>query len=95
MNTNTTKIKDIKAGNQITNLTAQIIKKSQEYNTGNKKVQNIELEDETGKIWLSIWGDEINKHDIGDIITINKAYAKTYKNKTELTTGHDGTITKQ
>lgn len=52
------------------------------------------IEDESGKIALVLWNDEIDAAETGDKIKITGGYVKTYNGELQLTTGRSGKISK-
>ena len=61
--------------------------------TGQKaKVADLTLEDETGKIKLSLWDDQIDMVEVGDIVRIENGYVNSYKGEIRLNVGRFGKL---
>jgi replication factor A1 len=56
-------------------------------------VANATLKDETGKITLTLWNEQISQVKVGDKIKIENGYAKSFRNVLQLSTGKYGKIT--
>ncbi|RLE84106.1 MAG: hypothetical protein DRJ41_03710 [Thermoprotei archaeon] len=102
LSVSTLKIKDIIGGLKGITLVSRVVKVSKlrevGENTGLKNVK-IVLGDETGIITLTLWGDlarEVFKTiKPGDIVVIERAFAKKYKDKIELGLEREGKIYKK
>jgi replication factor A1 len=53
------------------------------------------VSDETGKIKLSLWGEQSDLADVGDIVQIKNATVRTFKGERQLSIGRNGTISVQ
>lgn len=89
------KISDLKDGATRVNITAKVVEKEapREVNTRDgrqTKVANAVLEDESGTIVLTLWGDEINKIKQGDTVKIENGYIKEWKGSLQLSVGKYG-----
>ncbi|MBS7657958.1 MAG: DNA-binding protein [Candidatus Bathyarchaeia archaeon] len=60
---------------------------------GDAFVAKAVLEDETGKIYLNLWRDQINMVEIGDTIKIENGFSKEFRGQTELSVSSKGKIT--
>jgi len=54
------------------------------------KVQEGVLQDETGQIKLSLWGDQVGKFKIGDKIHIVTGWCKEFEGSLQVSTGKFG-----
>lgn len=52
------------------------------------------IEDDSGKMALVLWNDEIDVAETGDNVKISDGYVKNYNGELQLTTGRDGKIEK-
>lgn len=59
---------------------------------GTNSVADAVLADQSGKIKLSLWGDDAKKYRAGDQLSIENAYISTYKGENSLATGKFGRI---
>lgn len=60
---------------------------------GNKgRVANATLQDESGKISLTLWNSDIDKVKVGDVITIENGYCSEFQGEKQLTAGRYGTL---
>ncbi|MEM5853270.1 MAG: OB-fold nucleic acid binding domain-containing protein [Candidatus Aenigmatarchaeota archaeon] len=59
---------------------------------GKRNVADAVIEDETGKINLTLWEKQIDSISIGDEILISGAYATEFKNKIQLNVPRSGKI---
>jgi replication factor A1 len=93
----TLKIKDLQIGMKKINLQAKIldITKPKYVITrfGNHaRVANAIITDNTGKIKLCLWNDQIDTAKPGNTIQIHNAKISTYKNEKQLRIGKNGTL---
>jgi replication factor A1 len=92
------KISDIKEGDSEINIEAEVTEKSYAREVRSKygrvlMVADATLKDETGKITLTLWNEQVKQVMVGDKIKIENGYAKSYKNILQLSTGKYGKIT--
>jgi replication factor A1 len=92
------KISDLKDGASRVNVTGKIVEKEapREINTRDgrqTRVANLVLEDESGTIVLTLWGDEIDKVSQGDTVKIENGYIKEWKGSLQLSVGKYGKMT--
>ncbi len=93
--TQTLQIKDLRAGMKKINLKAKVIDISKPKTVttrfGNHAtVATATIQDNTGKIKLCLWNNQINTITIGDTIQIQNAHITTYKNEKQLHTNKNG-----
>lgn len=56
------------------------------------KVTDVWIADETGKVKLSLWGEQVNFPLVGDMLQIKGASVKTFKGENLLSLGRSGTL---
>jgi replication factor A1 len=92
------KISDIKDGDNEINVEGEVTEKSDAREVRSRygrvlMVADTTLKDETGKITLTLWNEQVRQVMVGDKIKIENGYAKSYKNILQLSTGKYGKIT--
>ena len=90
------KINEIKLGMSVVSMEGKIIAKSEPRSVrtrfGPRSVADAELEDETGTIKLSLWEQQIDLVDVGDIVKINGAYITQFSNQLQLNIPRAGVL---
>jgi replication factor A1 len=61
---------------------------------GTNTVADARISDETGSIKLSLWGDDINKIQPGDMVSIENGYINTFKGEDSINIGKFGNLKK-
>ena len=61
---------------------------------GTNTVADAKISDETGSIKLSLWGDDINKIQPGDTVSIENGYINTFKGEDSINIGKFGNLKK-
>lgn len=61
---------------------------------GTNTVADAIVSDESGSIKLSLWGEDINKIQAGDRISIENGYINTFKGENSISVGKFGKMTK-
>lgn len=61
---------------------------------GTSTVADATIRDDSGTIKLSLWGDDINRIDVGDKIRIENGYTKAFRGEVQLNIGRYGKLTK-
>ena len=61
---------------------------------GTNNVADATISDESGSIKLSLWGEDINKVQPGDKVSIENGYINTFKGENSLSVGKFGKINK-
>ena len=61
---------------------------------GTNTVADAKISDETGSIKLSLWGDDINKIQPGDTVSIENGYINTFKGEDSVNVGKFGSLKK-
>jgi len=60
---------------------------------GVARVATAILIDETGRVKLNLWRDQINKVKVGNTVRLENAFAREFEGWIELNIGSDGKIT--
>ena len=92
------KISDIKEGDSEINIEAEVTEKSYAREVRSKygrvlMVADATLKDETGKITLTLWNEQVRQVMVGDKVKIENGYAKSFRNMLQLSTGKYGKLT--
>ncbi len=56
------------------------------------RVADLTIADDTGKIKLTLWDDQIDKVDLEDTVKIENGYVNSYKGEIRLNVGRYGTM---
>jgi len=92
------KIADLEAGMSNISLVAEVtdISEVREVNTryGRRRVADATLEDDTGTIKLSLWGEQIDEVKVGDKIKLSGCFVTQFKNNLQLNLPRSGKIEK-
>lgn len=60
---------------------------------GNKgKVCNCTLKDDSGKISLTLWNEDVDKVNVGDKVKVTNGYVNEFQGEKQLTAGRFGKI---
>src|SRR5512136_1762486 len=90
------KISDIKPNQGRINIEAIAVEMDavRDINSNGKslRVANAILQDETGKIKLTLWNDEVDKVHVGDKVRITNGFAKAYRDELQLSAGKFGKL---
>lgn len=90
------KIKDIRAGMDGITVTGCLTKmgEKREVETRFGKALTVAtlLEDDTGRIILNLWRDQIDLVKVGDIVRIENGFVRTFRDQLELNVGSRGKI---
>ena len=60
---------------------------------GPSKVADATLQDETGTITLTLWGEDITKYSVGQKLKITDGWVKDFRGKLQVSMGRSGRIT--
>ena len=89
-------LKDLKVREGDVDVIVEVVDKGQirEFEKFGKKgrVCNAKVKDESGEMSLTLWNDEIDKINVGDIIHIEKGYVGEWQGEPQLTAGKFGSI---
>ena len=92
------KISDIEDGDSEINVEGEVTEKSYAREVRSKygrvlMVADATLKDETGKIVLTLWNEQVRQVMVGDKVKIENGYAKSFRNVLQLSTGKYGKLT--
>jgi len=93
------KISELKAGMRNVSVTGKIdsVGEPRTVNLkagGTNNVADAIISDESGSIKLSLWGDDINKIQPGDKVSVENGYINTFKGENSLAVGKFGKLNK-
>jgi replication factor A1 len=93
------KISELKAGMRNVSVTGKIDSVSEPRTVnlkagGTTTVADAMISDESGRIKLSLWGDDIGKVQAGDRVSVENGYINTFKNENSLSVGKFGKLNK-
>jgi replication factor A1 len=93
------KISELKAGMRNVSVTAKVDSVGQPRTVnlkagGTNTVADAVISDDSGSIKLSLWGDDINKIQAGDKISVENGYINTFKGENSISVGKFGKLTK-
>jgi ssDNA-binding replication factor A large subunit len=90
------KINEIKTGMNNVDLQAKVVDLSEtrEVQTryGRRSVADATLEDDTGQISLTLWGDKINSVAVGDTVNVTGAFVTRFRDKLQLNIPKSGKL---
>ncbi len=90
-------IADLKQGMENVDIKAEVvgIEAPRELEKYGKKlrVASVTLKDASGTITLTLWNDQIDKVQEGNVIHIENAFVNAWQNKPQLTLGRNGKLT--
>ncbi|MEM3695075.1 MAG: OB-fold nucleic acid binding domain-containing protein [Candidatus Bathyarchaeia archaeon] len=93
------KIRDLRNGMKNVALEAKVVEKTEAHEVLSRfkdetyKVATAIIEDETGKIKLTLWNEQINMVKVNDKIKLEGAYVSTFKGELQLNVGRNGVLT--
>jgi replication factor A1 len=93
------KIGDLKGEQSKVDVEGEIVNKGETRSVnlragGSSDVADATIQDDTGTIKLSLWGEQINQFEVGDKVKIENGYTKMFRNELQLNIGRYGRITK-
>jgi replication factor A1 len=93
------KISELKAGMRNVSVTGKIdsVGESRTVNLkagGTNNVADAIISDESGSMKLSLWGEDINKVQAGDRVSIENGYINTFKGENSINIGKFGKLNK-
>jgi replication factor A1 len=91
------KISELKVGASNVTVQAKVVNKEDPREVITKygkrlSVANITLQDDSGTIPMSLWGNDINTVDVGDTIEVANGYVNEFRGSPQLSTGKFGKI---
>jgi replication factor A1 len=93
------KIKDLRNGMKNVSAEAKVVEKSEtrevmsRFKDETYRVATAIIADETGKIKLTLWNDQINQVNINDTVKVEKGYVTSFKGEIQLNVGRYGILT--
>jgi replication factor A1 len=91
------KISELSSGSRKVDIEAKVVQKEavREVNTkfGRNRVCNVIIEDDSGSIAMTLWGDEIDKVNEGDMIKVENGYVSEWQGTLQLSVGKYGKMT--
>jgi len=93
------KIENLRVGMKKVNVIAKVLETSEPSKVhtqfrDNALVSNAWIGDDTGKIMLCLWDQQVNAVSLGDCIEVKNAHVAMFKAEKQLRLGKNGTITK-
>lgn len=90
------KAAEIRTKGPVDSLTVKIISKDivRDVRGGELKVCDCVCEDDSGRITVTLWNEDIPKYDAGDTITITKGWANEFQGRISIGAGKFGKIEK-
>ena len=91
------KISELKVGASNVTVQAKVVNKEDPREVITKygkrlSVANITLQDDSGTIPMSLWGNDISTVDVGDTIEVANGYVNEFRGAPQLSTGKFGKI---
>jgi replication factor A1 len=93
------KIKDLRDGTKRVDIEAKVIEKAgarevmSRYKDVVLRVANATISDETGKIKLTLWNDQIDQVKVNDTVKIENGYVTSFRGEIQLNIGRYGKLT--
>ena len=93
------KIKDLRNGMKNVSVEAKVVEKSEarevmsRFKDETYRVATAIIADETGKIKLTLWNEQINQVNINDAVKVENGYVTSFKGEIQLNVGKYGTLT--
>lgn len=90
------KAKDVKSGMRNLSLNLKVVEKEEphtfETDKGEGRVATAICEDNSGKIKVSLWNEDIEKVEVGDRIKIENGYSRLFKDEVHVSAGKYGEL---
>jgi len=92
------KISEVKAGTGSISVQGEITAKDEPRDVLTKfgkrtRVCSATMKDDSGEVTLSLWGDDIDRVNVGDNVSIENGWASEFKGNVQLSAGKYGKIT--
>ncbi|MDH5782553.1 MAG: OB-fold nucleic acid binding domain-containing protein [Candidatus Bathyarchaeota archaeon] len=93
------KIKELKNGMRRVEVEAKVLEKSptrevmSRYKDVVHRVATAIVSDDTGKIKLTLWNDQIEQVNVNDNVKVENGYITTFRGEMQLNVGRYGTLT--
>lgn len=86
------KVNELVARAPVDEITVKIEEKGEarDVRGGSLHVCDCKASDDTGSVTLTLWNDEINKVDVGDMVTIKKGWVNEFQGNKQLSAGKFG-----
>ncbi len=93
------KINELKKGMSNITLRAKVVDISEKREVmtkyGRRSVADATLEDDTGQITLSLWGEQIKAISIGDTVSITGAFVTEFRDKLQISIPRSGRLVRE
>jgi len=88
------KVKELKDRGKVEEITLKVTSKEEarEVRGGSLRVCNMMGEDDTGKVVVTLWNDEIEKVKEGDTIKISNGWSQIYQEAMQISAGRFGKL---
>jgi replication factor A1 len=92
------KIKDLRNGMKRVEVEAKVLEKSparevmSRYKDETYRVANVVISDDTGKIKLTLWNDQIEQVNENDTVKIENGYVTSFRGEVQLNVGRYGKL---
>jgi replication factor A1 len=90
-------IVELQDGMKRVNVTAQVMEKDEAHTvttgTGPTETCYVMIADESGRIKLSLWGEQVKQVNVTDNVTVENGYVSSYKGEIQLNVGKWGKLT--
>lgn len=93
------KINELRNGMKRVSIEAKVIEKetprevTARFKDETYKVANAVVGDDTGKIKLTLWNEQIDQVNVNDTIAVENGYVTSFKGETQLNVGKYGKLT--
>ena len=88
------KVNELQDKSPVEEITLKITAKGEtrDVRGGTLKVCNLTGEDDTGKVTVTLWNDDIDKVKEGDTIKISNGWSQMYQDNMQVSPGRKGTL---
>ncbi|MGC8652319.1 MAG: OB-fold nucleic acid binding domain-containing protein [Candidatus Micrarchaeia archaeon] len=91
------KISELKVGTSNVTIQGKVVNKDEPREVVTKygkrlSVANITVQDDTGTIAMSLWGNDIDAVNVGDVIEVSNGYVNEFRGTPQLSTGKFGKV---
>lgn len=90
------KANEVKPGMRNLSLDLKVVEKEEphtfETDKGEGRVATAICEDDSGKIKISLWNEDIEKVEVGDRISIENGYSRLFKDEVHVSAGKYGEL---
>ena len=90
------KVNELKDKKGVDEITLKVVSKEEprDVRGGSLRVCNATGEDDTGKVTITLWNDDIDRVNEGETIKITKGWAQVYNGNMQISSGKFGKIEK-